>query len=117
MQIVIDIDEKIYEARQSWVSNPKRQITDLDFAVANGTPLHNGYWTIKQYLVPIKNEQVPTIVHTALSIESTACKIVHTYTHSSCKSEEYLNKYNYCPNCGAKMFEPQGSEEENADTN
>jgi len=71
-----------------------------------------GEWTIKEYQVPIKNKQVPTIAYTALSeIEPTACKIIYTYTHSFCKSEEYLNKSNYCPNCGAKMFEPQESEE------
>lgn len=62
-----------------------------------------GRWTIKQYQVPIENKQVPTISCTALPVEPTACKIVYTYTHSACKSEEYLNKYNYCPNCGAKM--------------
>ena len=62
-----------------------------------------GRWTIKQYQVPIENEQVPTISCTALPVEPTACKIVYSYTHSACKSEEYFNKYIYCPNCGAKM--------------
>ena len=69
--------------------------------------LKEGQWTIKQYQVPIENKQIPTIIPTitgtALLREPTACKIVYTYTHSDCKSEEYLNKYNYCPNCGAKM--------------
>ena len=69
-------------------------------------PNKTGHWTIKQYQVPIKNKQVPTIAYTALSsIEPTACKIVYTYSHSFCKSEEYLNKYSYCPNCGVKMEE------------
>lgn len=66
-----------------------------------------GYWTIKQYQVPIENKQVPTISGITFPAEPTACKIIYTYTHSVCKSEEYLNKYNYCPNCGAKMAESE----------
>ena len=55
-----------------------------------------GRWTIKQY-------QVSSISDAALSTEPTTCKIVYTYTHSVCESEEYLSKYNYCPNCGCRM--------------
>lgn len=69
-----------------------------------------GYWTIKQYQVPIENKQIPTISNIE-HYEPTACKIVHTYTYSACKSEEYLNKYNYCPNCGAKMEELEEEQE------
>jgi len=70
-------------------------------------------WTIKQYQVPIENKQIPTITGSVLSREPTACKIVCTYTHSACKSEEYLNKYKFCPNCGRKMVEAQESEKIN----
>jgi len=27
---------------------------------------------------------------------------------------QFINEYKYCPNCGAKMFEPQESEEHRA---
>lgn len=65
-----------------------------------------GHWTIKQYQVPIENKQVPTVSGITFPTEPTACKIICTFTHSDCKSEEYLNKYNYCPNCGCRMIDP-----------
>ena len=113
IELVIKIQEKAYSyIKREWVENDFDSPMNHSMnAIKNGMPLPKGYWTIKQYLVPIKNEQVPTIEHRSLSIEPTACKIVYTYTHSSCKSEEYLNKSNYCPNCGAKMIDPQESED------
>ena len=47
MQIVIDIPEEIYKARQHWVANPKRMIDEVDIAIANGTPLPKGHGTLK----------------------------------------------------------------------
>ena len=39
MKLIIDIDEDIYKARQHWVANPKRMVSEVDVAIANGTPL------------------------------------------------------------------------------
>jgi hypothetical protein len=39
MQILIDIDEETYKARQHWVANQKRVVDHVDIAIANGTPL------------------------------------------------------------------------------
>lgn len=75
----------------------------IDYAISKLKGEHDiAYWTVKQYYVPIENKQIPTVLNTTVC-EPTSCKIVYSYTHSFCKSEEYLNKYKYCPNCGARM--------------
>lgn len=43
MQIVIDIDEDEYKARQRWVANPRALINAVDKAIANGIPLPKGH--------------------------------------------------------------------------
>lgn len=43
IELVIKINEKIYEARKNWVANPKMIVDELDEAVANGTPLPKGH--------------------------------------------------------------------------
>ena len=47
MQIVIEISEKIYEARRDWVANPKRTVDDVDIAIANGIVLTKGHGRLK----------------------------------------------------------------------
>ena len=43
MQIVIEIDENTYKARQHWVTNPKRMVNQVDVAIANGIVLPSGH--------------------------------------------------------------------------
>ena len=43
IELVIKINEDIYEARKSWVGNPMRLLTDLDSAVADGIVLPKGH--------------------------------------------------------------------------
>lgn len=43
MQIVIEIDENTYKARQRLVANQKRMVDNVDIAIANGTPLQDLY--------------------------------------------------------------------------
>lgn len=43
MQIVIDIGEDTYKARQHWVANQKRTVDEVDIAIANGIPLPKGH--------------------------------------------------------------------------
>ena len=43
MQIVINIDEEIYKARQHLVANQNRMIDEVDIAIANGIPLPKGH--------------------------------------------------------------------------
>lgn len=47
IELIIKIDEKIYEARQHWVANPKRIVDEVDIAIANGKPLPKGHGDLK----------------------------------------------------------------------
>lgn len=43
MDLVINISECTYKAKQRLVANQKRMIDEVDIAIANGTPLPKGH--------------------------------------------------------------------------
>ena len=101
MQIVIDIDEKVYESLKS----NERIIRDItkdgggsqglkaNLAILNGTPLPKGQWVDDGYK------------HGEDWIRGNK-----TYKCSRCGNTRYI-RTDFCPDCGAKMVEPQESEE------
>ena len=69
-----------------------------------------GHWISKSYSIPIKTKELSTVANGYYGAVSTSCKYRYTYICSICGGNEYFEKYSYCPNCGARMVEPQESE-------
>lgn len=95
MQIVIDIPDKAYEE----LCNANFPIQDAYRLVAwikNGTPLPKGHW--------IKTPKA--VMGEGYMWYCDKCQYeVYQDTSKNYPSEKY------CPNCGAKMVEPQESED------
>jgi len=133
MQIVIDIDEDTYKARQHWVANQKRMVDEVDIAIANGTPCDDvisreDVEECKELMTDINGDTVYAVrmsdIRRLLHVNPQETKTGHWIEHknngmsyiecSECSSwflRMYLTRNSFCPNCGAQMIEPQGSEE------
>jgi len=102
MQIVIDI--KDYD--REWITNgyyiPNEINGKIAEAIINGAPLPGlGHWSRKTKVDAYDIEGVKTW---GIKCQCDRC----TFTTIVVEDFGY---YSYCPNCGAKMFEPQESEE------
>ena len=61
MELVINISECTYKAKQRLVANQKRMVDEVDIAIANGTPLPKGHGDLidvnRKITVPVYDEQ------------------------------------------------------------
>ena len=111
MQIVIDINDKVYGLLKYFEKglglNDKKDDSDdvktaLMRAVINGTSLPKGHWI--SHGEHCKN----------LGVMPSGLGAYKWCSNCDCSidvREWHRNHYNYCPNCGAKMVEPQESED------
>lgn len=92
MQIVIDIPEEEYNIARFRGIIHKDTIFE---AIKNSIPLPKGEWVYREEL--FDDEDKPRMAY-GCSICGHSIKSVH-------------EKGNYCPNCGARMINPQENEE------
>lgn len=96
MKLIIDISEEEYNLiKMKSESNIGGVSSEAEQVITKGIPLPKGEWVYREEL--FDDEDKPRMAY-GCSICGHSIKSVH-------------EKGNYCPNCGARMINPQESEE------
>ena len=103
MKLIIDIPETLYEVTKDMIRNDMGTST-INKAIANGIPYEpkTGHWITKDGKE--QGYDIGGIKTWYIQIMCDKCGFIKTAI------EGHTGQYHYCPNCGAKMVEPQESD-------